>query len=99
MKKREKITAQRSENGEEKNIICLTLTPDVAPHLKVLQKHKHIYDLYAQTGELVNFSADIHNEVIEAYRVVNPHYHYNRSCPACVCDMLKDVYNYYNKTI
>jgi len=48
---------------------------------------------------LVNFSADIHNEVIEAYRVVNPHYHYNRSCPACVCDMLKDVYNYYNKTI
>jgi len=65
----------------------------------VLQKHKHIFDLYAQTGELVNFSADIHNEVIEAYRVVNPHYHYNRTCPACVCDMLKDVYNYYNSTL
>ena len=99
MKKQGKITAKRSENGGEKNTTFLTSTPDVAPHLKVLAKHKHIYDFYVHTGELVNFHADIHNEVIEAYRVVNPHYHYNRSCPACVCDMLKDVYNYYNKTI
>ena len=99
MKKREKITAKHLGSGDEKNIIYSTLTPDVAPHLKVLAKHKHIYDFYVNTGELVNFHADIHNEVIEAYRVVNPHYHYNRSCPACVCDMLKDVYNYYNKAI
>ena len=99
MKKQDKITAKRSENGGEENTTFSTLIPDVEPHLKVLQKHKHIYDLYAHTGELVNFNADIHNEVIEAYRVVNPHYHYNRNCPACVCDMLKDVYKYYNNTI
>lgn len=99
MKKQDKIMAKRSENGDEKNITFSTSIPDVEPHLKVLAKHKHIYDLYAQTGELVNFNADIHNEVIEAYRVVNPHYHYNRNCPACVCDMLKDVYKYYNSTL
>ena len=99
MKKQDKITAKRLENGGEENTTFLTSTPDVAPHLKVLQKHKHIYDFYVHTGELVNFHADIHNEVIEAYRVVNPHYHYNRSCPACVCDMLKDVYKYYNSTL
>ena len=99
MKKQGKITAKHLGSGEEKNTTYSTSIQDVAPHLKVLSKHKHIYDFYVHTGELVNFHADIHNEVIEAYRVVNPHYHYNRSCPACVCDMLKDVYNYYNKTI
>lgn len=55
--------------------------------------------MYEKTGELVNFSADIHNEVIEAFKVDNPHYHYNRNCPACVCEMLKDVYNYYKTKI
>ena len=99
MKKQDKITAKHSENGGEKNTTFSTLTPSEENVLKVLSKHKHIYDLYAQTGELVNFSADIHNEVINAYKEINPHYHYNRNCPACVCDMLKDVYNYYNKTI
>jgi len=99
MKKQDKIMVKHLANGGEENTTFSTLTPDVEPHLKVLSKHKHIFDLYAQTGELVNFHADIHNEVIEAYRVVNPHYHYNRSCPACVCDMLKDVYKYYNSTL
>lgn len=99
MTKQEKIMAKRSGNGDVKNTTYSTSTPDVAPHLKVLQKHKHIYDLYVLTGELVNFSADIHNEVIEAFKVDNPHYHYNRSCPACVCEMLKDVYNYYKTKI
>lgn len=74
-------------------------TPIVEPHLQVLLKHKHIYDLFEKTGELVNFHADIHNEVIEAFKVDNPHYHYNRNCPACVCEMLKDVYNYLNKKL
>lgn len=99
MTKQDKILAKHSGSGGVKNTTFLTLTPDVAAHLKVLAKHKHIYDLFVQTGELVNFSADIHNEVIEAFKVDNPHYHYNRSCPACVCEMLKDVYNYYKSKI
>jgi hypothetical protein len=99
MKKQDKITVKRSTSGQKENTTFSTSIPDVEPHLKTLAKHKHIYDLYVLTGELVNFHADIHDEVINAYRVVQPHYHYNRNCPACVCDMLKDVYNYYNKTI
>jgi hypothetical protein len=99
MKKQDKNTGKHLTSGQNQNTTFSTLTPSEENVLKVLAKHKHIYDLYAQTGELVNFSADIHNEVINAYKEINPHYHYNRNCPACVCDMLKDVYNYYNKKI
>ena len=66
-------------------------------HLAILSKHKHIYDLFIQTSELVNFTAEIQNEIVSVYKIENPHYHYNRTCPACVCDMIKTIYNWYNK--
>lgn len=99
MKKRDKITDKPLMNGENQNLISSKLTPSEENLLKILSKHKHIYDLYALTGELVNFHADIHNEVINAYREVHPHYHYNRNCPSCVCDMLNEVYKYYKTKI
>ena len=68
-------------------------------HLAILSKHKHIYDLFELTGELINFTSDIQNEIVSVYKIENPHYHYNRTCPACVCDMIKTIYNWYNKKI
>ena len=68
-------------------------------HLQTLSTHKHIYDLFEQTGELINFTAEIQNEIVNVYKIENPHYHYNRSCRACVCDMIKTIYNWYNTKI
>lgn len=71
--------------------------PIEKPHLKVLSNHKHIYDLYIKTGEIVNLYPHIKNEIIEAYKVEHPHYHCNISCPACVAEMLVTIYKWYEK--
>jgi DNA-binding IclR family transcriptional regulator len=68
-------------------------------HLQILLKHKHIYDLFEQTGEIINFTSEAQNEIVNVYKIENPHYHYNRSCPACVAEMLKTIYTYYAKQI
>jgi hypothetical protein len=62
----------------------------------VFARHKHFYDFYMQTQMVVNFHYDIQQELLEAYRKVDPYYHFNNSCPVCVVDFLKTVYNYYN---
>lgn len=63
-------------------------------HLQTLLKHKHIYDLYEKTDEIVGFSHEIQNEVLEAYKVHDPHYHYQRTCPVCVAQFLHTVYSW-----
>lgn len=74
-------------------------TKNVEPHLQILSQHKHIYDLFVQTGEVVNLHPHIKEEIVNAYRVEHPHYHYNSSCSACVVEMLQQVYQYYNSKI
>ncbi len=69
------------------------------PHLATLSKHKHIYDFYMRAQEMVGFHPHIQNEVFDAYRVVDPHFHYNSSCPICVCEALVKVYNWYENNI
>lgn len=75
----------------------MKLTKNVEPHLQVLSSHKHIYDLFVQTGEVVNLHPHIKDEIVTAYRTEHPHYHYNASCSACVIEMLQQVYQYYNE--
>lgn len=60
--------------------------------LDVLLKHKHYYDLFSKTGSLVNFSAEVQNELLSIYRVADPAYTYNHRCPACVGSFLVNVY-------
>lgn len=69
------------------------------PHLKVLSSHKHIYDLFEKTGELVNFHPHIRSEIVEAYKVEHPHYSYNQSCSACIMEMITTIYKWYNKQV
>jgi hypothetical protein len=52
-----------------------------------------------QNGEIVNFWHDVQNEILEAYRVEFPHYHYQRTCPVCVAEFLVKVYTWYEKQI
>ena len=66
-------------------------------HLLILAKHKHIFDLYEKTGEIVNLHPHIREEIVSAYKVEFPYFHYNSNCSACVGEMLYTIYNYYNQ--
>jgi len=65
------------------------------PAVETLKRHKHFYDLFISSGELVNFNHDIQNELLELLRVKHPGYEYNRRCDACVCEFLVLVYRAY----
>lgn len=68
-------------------------------HLQTLSKHKGIYDLYVKTGEIVNFHSHVRKEVVDAYKVHDPHYHYNDACSVCIAEMLVTIYRWYNTQI
>lgn len=68
-------------------------------HLETLLKHKHFYDLFKATGELVNFSHEVQNELLEIYRISEPYYQYNNRCDACVVTFLVNLYNKYNEQL
>ena len=66
-------------------------------HLQILLKHKHFYDLFKTTGELVGFTQEIQNELLEVYRIKDPYYTYNNRCGACVGTFLVNVYKIFNE--
>jgi hypothetical protein len=65
-------------------------------HLEILLKHKHFYDLFKATGELVSFSHEAQKELLEVMRSKDPHYTYNGGCGACVAAFLSKVYKTFN---
>jgi hypothetical protein len=69
------------------------------PHLITLSKHKGIYDLYIQTGEIVNLHPHIKDEIVNAYKVEFPFYHYQKNCSVCLAEMLVTIYRWYEKQI
>jgi len=87
--------AKKSTNGQSENTILQTLTLPENPHLQTLLRHKHIYDLFEHTGELVGFHPHIRNEVVNAYKSEHPHYDYNRNCGECVMEMITTIYRWY----
>lgn len=66
-------------------------------HLEVLSMHKHIYDNYLKTGEVINFHPHIQQEIVDAYKVEHPYYVYNHRCYSCIVDMLVTIYRWYEK--
>lgn len=61
-------------------------------HLETLLKHKHHYDLFKTSGELVGFSHEAQNELLEVMRTKDPYFTYNNRCGACVGSFLVNVY-------
>ena len=62
-------------------------------HTATFARHKHYYDFYTKTGELVNFNHDVQNELLIAYRETkDKYYRYNNSCPVCVIEFLNNIY-------
>jgi hypothetical protein len=64
---------------------------------EIFDKHRHFYDFYHKTGEIVNFNHDIQKELLNEYRRVNDaYYHYNTNCTICVIDFLNLIYRWYD---
>lgn len=70
-------------------------TSEEEKHLQTLLEHKHIYDFFIRSGELINFAPHIRNEVVNAYRYFNPYYQYRESCGACIAEMIVTIYRWY----
>ena len=67
--------AKKSMSGQSKITPLPTLIKKENPSLTILSRHKHFYDFYMQTGEIVNFHHHIQNEILEAFKLEHPHYH------------------------
>ena len=70
-----------------------------AKHLAILLRHKHFYDLFKVSGELVGFTHEIQNELLEVMRTRDPYYQYNVRCGACIGNFLANVYNSFNEQL
>ena len=70
-----------------------------AKHLEVLSKHKHYYDLFIKSGELVGFTHEVQNELLEIMRTKDPYFTYNNRCGACVGSFLVNVYKTFNEQL
>ena len=85
-------------SGQKKNTTLQKSTNADTPHLAVFAKHRHFYDFFDKTGELVNFHAEIQEELLTAYRYLfDTYYHYQRTCAACVAGFLTLAYRQYLK--
>ena len=64
---------------------------------EIFDKHRHYYDFYHRTGEIVNFHHDVQIELLNEYRrVKDAYYHYNNNCNVCVIDFLNLIYRWYD---
>lgn len=69
----------------------------VPSYFETFAKYEHIYDMFVRTDELVNFHPHVRAELAAAYRNVEPHYHYNDACSACIAEMIVTIYRWYKK--
>ena len=96
--KRGKNTGNASTNGQLQTTALQMLTESEQRHLETFARHRHIYDLFDRSGELVNFHHHIQAELLEAYReLVDPYYRYSNTCPVCVAEFITTIYRWYDK--
>ena len=86
-------------HGQKQATTTNQLTISDTTYLQIFAKHKHFYDFFLQTGEIVNFSGEIQSELLEAYRQeFDPYYNYSTTCAVCVVEFLLKIYrSYINK--
>lgn len=88
---------RKSTSGQKQSITTSTLTQEENNSLKVFETHKHIYDFFQKTGEIVNLHPHIKQELLDAMRIFQPYYFVNLNCPACLVDFLNDIYRIYQE--
>jgi len=63
-----------------------------------LERHLHYWHFYNKTGELVNFYPHVKTELLQVMRTeIDPYYHLNDSCPACVVEFINRLFKWYDK--
>jgi hypothetical protein len=66
--------------------------------IATLQRHKHYYDGYVKSQELVNFWPHVVQELLDVYRAeYDQWYHLNKRCNACKIEFLLLIYKLYEK--
>lgn len=79
--------------GQKKSTALNGTMPPENKHLATFAEHRHIYEFYRKTGEMVGFHHHIQNQLLAAFHALyDPYYHYDRSCPACQADFLTRAY-------
>ena len=87
-------------SGQKKSTTLQTLITGEEQHLQTFADHKHIWEFFQKTGEMVNFHLHIQHELLGAYRALfDPAYDYLKTCPACVAEFLTMAYRRYNQYI
>ena len=90
----------RPKGTTSKKLISNDSMPTKALSVKsnlIFDKHRHFYDFYHKTGEIVNFHHDIQSELLNEYRrLKDEYYHYNTNCKVCVIDFLNLIYRWYD---
>lgn len=88
---------RHSRHGRQQATTSNQLTISDSIYLQTFAKHRHFYDFYIQTGEIVNFNGEIQSELLNAYRLEfnDPYYNYSSTCPVCVVEFLIKVYRAY----
>lgn len=80
----------------KKNTASKELIKTDSQHMKVFAKHRHYYDFFMATGEMVNFHHEVQAELLVAYRAeFDVFYDYQKTCPACVAEFLTLIYRQY----
>ena len=91
--------AKNSTSGQSKNTASETLTKTDDKRLPIYLKHKHIYELFVISGEVINFTHEAQDELLSVYQIDFPHHTYNKRCPACVAEFLSLAYRYFESKI
>ena len=87
----------RPKGTTSKKLISNDTKPLSKLSSEILDKHRHFYDFFHKTGELVNFHHDIQSELLNEYRKLkDEYYHYNTNCKVCVTDFLNTIYRWYD---
>jgi hypothetical protein len=87
----------RPRNITLPKLINNDLMPTKALSNLIFDKHRHYYDFYHKTGEIVNFHHDVQQELLNEYRrLKDEYYHFNNNCKVCVIDFLNTIYRWYD---
>ena len=69
----------------------------VSKGLKVFEDHRKIYDLFTQTGEVIDFHKHIQEALLASYiEHADPYYTYNSGCRICVVEFIIKIYAWYD---
>jgi len=66
-------------------------------HFQTLLKYEHFFDTYMMSQTISGLFPEARKEIVDAYRIEFPHYHYTENCPVCIAGMIVEVFTWFKK--